>query len=287
VNRPILTDLVIGFSFGILPTGAPGRLNERIATRIAEDSGVRSNDCLVGMQWELEDALRRINLHHRSDCVVAPSPALTEDDIICLRDLESAVESEEHLKKAFEELNLHRSLKDVFQFKNRAVAYCNRLLSDKRLFRSFDRLQLKPLRKSKSGRDWEESRVIPPAKSPDLNTFQNQRVNRLIIETIAEKAIKQAKYLGTIDVAQAVWNVVRDRNLTVAHVRVYGHPEHVLRGRIQTLESAWKLGLQLDPAQVTVIPCGDSEREAPGNWDPDNAQEWIRTWELYRQHEGI
>jgi hypothetical protein len=74
--------------------------------------------------------------------------------------------------------------------------------------------------------------------------------------------------------------------LTIARVRVYGHPAHVERCRIQTVESAWKIGIRLNPSEVDPIPCSDPQMAAPENWDPDNAQEWVQSWDDWQQHEG-
>jgi hypothetical protein len=289
VERPRAIELVIGYSFGISLASAPGPLNDRIARHMAQEVSLPDGNRFVGVQWELEEALRRIEPHHSSDCVVPPGkpPFFGEEDILCLDQLKDAVREHEALTRALEKISLHPNLQDIFRFKNRAASYLNCLLHDTALFRHFGSLPLKPLEKKKNGRTWVESRVIPPAATPDLGMYQAQRVNRLILESVTKEALKESTYVGTIDVAEAVLKAVRHRDLTIARVRVYGHPAHVKRCRVQTLESAWKFGLRLDPSRVNEMACGDSSLIAPDNWDPNNAQEWVQSWENLQEHDGI
>jgi hypothetical protein len=83
MERPGAVELVIGYSFGIALTSAPGPLNERIASHIAQEVSLPDGNRFVGVQWELEEALRRIEPQHSSDCVVPPGkpPFFGEEDI--------------------------------------------------------------------------------------------------------------------------------------------------------------------------------------------------------------
>jgi hypothetical protein len=217
--------------------------------------------------------------------IVVP-PFFNEDDIENLDQIKSSVLEHEVLSHAVGAISLYPNLQDIFAFPNRAVSYLNRLLHDTALFRQFVSLTLPSQTKTKNGRTWVESREIPPAASPDLGIYQARRLNRLILEKVLA-VLPKASYLATFHVADAILKNVCHRGLTIARVRVYGHPAHVERCRIQTLESAWKIGLRLNPSQVDVIPCGDAQLADPSNWDPDNAQEWVQSWNNWKEHEGI
>jgi hypothetical protein len=111
-------------------------------------------------------------------------------------------------------------------------------------------------------------------------------LNRLILENRLT-VLPTGAYVATHNVADAVLKTICHRGLAVARVRVYGHPSHVGRCRVQTLESAWKFGLELAPSQVEEVPCGAADLKAPENWDSSNAQEWVRSWDNWKNHEGI
>lgn len=293
MERPSPIELVIGYSFGISPTSAPGLLNERIAQHIAQDSKVTNTSRFVGVQWEIEDALRRIAPNSSRDFVVAPV-IFQEEEIkgflakknLDLNQFKNSVLGDETLKNVIASISLHQNPEDIFAFENRTVSYLNRLLHDTTLFREFSSLKLPPLTKNKNGRRWEEIRTIPGPSSPDLGMYQAQRLNRLILESIVP-VFPTTKYVGTLDVADAVLANVWRQGLTIAHINIYGHPAHVGRCRLQTLETAWKLGLRLNLSQVDVVPCGKLDLEDPETWDPDNAQEWIRSWDNWQSHEGL
>lgn len=291
MNEQSPIELVIGCSFGISPTCAPGALNERIASYIAKEQ-CEPGRLFVGVQWEIEDALLARKATVSRDCVVTP-PAFQETDIaldsadrVRLNELlSSAVLRDASLSQAIGEINFHRSVADVFAFPNRTVAYLNRLLQDGELFRRFDTYPLWQFKKAKGGRKWEVSRRAPSG-SAELGKYQTRCLNRLILETRLP-GLRRAPYIGTIDVTDSVLKDVQRRGLAVERVRVYAHPAHVGRCRIQTLESAWKIGIELAPSSVEQIPCGDSILDAEANWDAGNGQEWVRSWENWKLHEGI
>lgn len=289
MKRPEPIEIMIGYSFGISPTCEPGVLNERIAKRIAQDMNIIDCACFVGVQWELEDALQRIDPNRFRDSVVA-TPLFREDDFndkVKLKELRDLVSKNKVLSDLLNSISLHPNLEDIFEFPNRAVSYLNRLLQDTALFRQFLGLPLDLLKKIKNGREWVESRMVPDAASPDLETYQARRLNRLILEFELKPVVPVAPYIATFHVADAVLKDVYHRGLTIGNIRVYGHPAHVERCKIQTIESAWKIGMCLDPSQVNAVTCGDHQLSAQNNWDPNNAQEWVQSWENWKQHEGI
>jgi hypothetical protein len=288
MRRPDPIELLVGYSFGISPHSAPGALNKRIAERLAQDLSSAGNNRFVGVQWEVADALvlQGIDPNRSCDCIVPPAvpPFFCEDDIPNLNQLREVVRHQPALTHILETISLHSGWEDPLAFPNRAVSYLNRLLHDRSLFRQFQSLRLPPLKKTKSGREWRETRAIPPTTGPDMEMYQAQRINRLILESIL--FLPKANYIATYHVAETVLTEVCRCGLTIARVRVYGHPAHVERCRIQTVESAWKIGIRLNPSEVDVIPCGDPQMAAPENWDPDNAQEWVQSWDNWQQHEG-
>lgn len=277
--------LVIGYSFGISRTSGPGRLNETIAKRIAKELGPSHPTTFLGVQWEIEDALRKNKSKLPTNHVVASKP-FREGDIIDLEQLKSSARKlSKVLTKALGKDCLHPNLEDCFIFPSRAVIYLNLLLQNSNLFKKFQWLTLPTLKKKKNGRDWDETRDIPP-KSEKLQTYQVQRLNRLILEA-ALTGLQNADYMATFHVADAVLKKASDQGFTSGEVHVYGHPAHVKRCRIQTIESAWKIGLKLDQNKVIEKPCGPKKLNNQKNWDRYNAQEWIRNWKNWKEHEGI
>jgi hypothetical protein len=283
-RRPL--ELLIGYSFGISRSCEPGELNERIASRLAQEAINKGGSLFVGVQWEVEDALCRIDPRRDRDFVAAPLLFQEMDIAPRLDELKNVVLNDQALCAALGPLCLQPNLADIFAFPNRAVSYLNRLLHDQGFYRMFGSLALDPLRKTKNGRGWTEEREVPRA-GVDLGIYQARRLNRLILESRLAPLLPVARYLGTVDVADAVLRAVTDRGLSIARVRVFGHPAHVGRCRTQTLESAWKIGLNLAPAQVDAIPCGAANPALAENWDSKNGQEWVQSWENWRQHEGV
>jgi hypothetical protein len=281
--------LVIGYSFGVSPTSEPGRLNNRIAEYIAGDFKSLQGRTFVAVQWELDDALQTIHKSPPRDFVVAPAPLFREDaiDEALLGRLKSEVESHALLRESFAEINLHPNLREVFAYPNRLASYLNYFIMKRDVFRDFSSLTIRDFIKRKNNRDWIEWRQIPPASCGELAQYQAQRVNRLILQELLPD-LPKASYVGTVDVADAVMKEICHRRLRIKDVRVYGHPEHVSRCMKQTLESAWKYGLNVDRTQLHEIKCGNKDQQdADENWDPENAQEWIQSWTNWAAHENI
>jgi hypothetical protein len=292
MKRPHPIDLIIGFSFGLTSTSEPGKLNYRIAKEIRKSVGTGNDNVFVGVQWEIEDALRRIDPKGWSDYVVEP-PGFSEKELEpqkgnkkILNNIKKEVTSNNDLCQILEEISPYEDINRVFDFSDRTASYLNRLLQNTAMFRHFDNQQIKDYKKKKNNKEWIEERTIPELSNPDLSIYQAQRLNRLIIENVIPSC-PVAKYIGSNDVANQVLMAIVNRGLNIARILIFGHPAHVERAKNQTIESAWRLKMRMNETQIEVIPCGNPVQDAKENWDDENAQHWIRSWSNWKDHEGL
>lgn len=280
-------ELIVGYSFGVSKSSAPGKLNERIAEEIASHIPAGgAQDCIVGVQWEICDAFERTGRQSYTLCdyVVEP-PLFGEKDIPDLSTLKEQMRASSALLQAFTEI-FELELEYILEFPNRAAAYLNRILRDRSFFERF--LGMKLPRLSKESKDksgfWFEDRELPNVND-EINYYQAQRLNRQILEAELS-CLPKAGYLATFHVADHILGALtQSQRRQLNRISVFGHPEHVSRCRRQTLESAWKVGIPVNWEQVVSKTWKTDSIEADENWDPDNSQEWIRSYEQWERHE--
>ena len=126
-----------------------------------------------------------------------------------------------------------------------------------------------------------------PARDETLGQYQNQRVNRLIIEAICpERSILcEPGYLSTRGVLQHLFSQMPDKvRGSGTPVYIYGSPVHSARCRRQFIEFAWSVGWSVRPDQVRMIYCADHMADCGWMWDERTAQVWCRSeiaWDAY------
>ncbi len=125
-----------------------------------------------------------------------------------------------------------------------------------------------------------------PAQRRNLGLYQNQRVNRLIIDAICpeRKILPEPGYLSTRGVLQHLFNEMPNRGRDFDRVFIYGSPVHSARCKRQFIEFAWSVGWPVDPNIVSPIYRGNDMSACGWIWDEETAQVWCRSkvgWDAY------
>ncbi|MCP4627752.1 MAG: hypothetical protein GY850_30170 [bacterium] len=280
-------ELIVGYSFGVSKSSAPGKLNERIAEEIANHiPAAGAQNYIVGVQWEICDAFERAGRQSRTLCdhVVEP-PLFGEKDIPDLGALKRQIRASSRLLPAFTAI-FELELEYILEFPNRAAAYLNRILRDRSFFERFLGMELPRLSKESKDKSgfWFEDRELPNV-GDEIGYYQARRLNRQILEAKLN-CLPKAGYIATFHVADYILGALtQSQRRQLKCISVFGHPEHVSRCCRQTLESAWKEGIPVNQEQVVSKTWKTDSIEAPDNWDPDNSQQWIRSYEQWKRHE--
>jgi hypothetical protein len=125
-----------------------------------------------------------------------------------------------------------------------------------------------------------------PAEEKKLGAYQNQRVNRLIIDAIypEREILPEPGYLSTKGVLQHLFSKMPNSGRDFDRVFIYGSPVHSARCKRQFIEFAWRVGWSVDPNMVTTIYHGNDIADCGWNWDEKTAQVWCRSkagWDAY------
>lgn len=169
--------------------------------------------------------------------------------------------------------------------------YLNRLIQTEQNFhRRFWRgkeamLELHDRQRGDFGPVGFEKRELP-ASAANLGQYQNQRVNRLIVQAICPdpSILPEPAYLSTKGVLQHLFREMPSRGTGFDRVYIYASPVHSARCKRQFIEFAWSVGWPVDAGQVTVIYFADDMSKCGWIWDEGTAQVWCRSkqaWEAY------
>lgn len=278
-------EMIIAFSFSLMPDGAPGTYNHAIACQLAErlDAGLsKSEQSLVALQWEIADALEDSfpalsrTLHDEARLIVVKPPAFLSTDI----DQARFVAQLENVGS-----NNSRVLADSINLAQgeNTQQKLNFLLTDARLYERFQHLELDNLIRPEHGDLLSEYRKLPEVLShaDGLRRYQRIRVNRLIIESIVKdkEVLKRGQYLSTGGVVEQVCEDCKRRGQVFQDVQVIAHPLHLPRCIKQSQQTFISQGLNVNVSEAglfTIPP-----------WDDTGAQVWCRSLSNWLQYEEI
>ncbi|MFT4728838.1 MAG: hypothetical protein ACI9UN_003351 [Granulosicoccus sp.] len=279
------TDLIIGFSFSLMPDGAAGSYNTGLAEQLAvvlESRKATLEDIpVVALQWEIADALSELY------------PKLTEQ----LTKLERLiiVKPPKFLKEGVDLDLFEKWLKVPSANYKNVLEHClelaagetileklNSLLDDAAFYEKFEGLQLANLVRPKLGDLFTEARILPHSKyyPNGLREHQRIRINRLIVEAIVEdeKIVQRGQYLSTRGVLESVLDSCHAKDYAFGSVKVIAHSLH----RPRCME---QLAQILRAKNLSVL----MQEEVMSNflpWDTSGAQVWCRSrdnWEAYEE----
>lgn len=278
-------EMIIAFSFSLMPDGAPGAYNHAIACQLAErlDAGLlKSEQSLVALQWEIADALEDSfpalsrTLHDEARLIVVKPPAFLPTDIDQARfvaQLENV--GSDNNRVLADSINLAQG--------ENTQQKLNFLLTDARLYERFQHLELDNLIRPQHGDLLSEYRKLPEVLShaDGLRRYQRIRVNRLIIESIVKdkEVLKRGQYLSTGGVVEQVCEDCKRRGQVFQDVQVIAHPLHLPRCIKQSQQTFISRGLNVNVSEAglfTIPP-----------WDDTGAQVWCRSLSNWLQYEEI
>ena len=278
-------EMIIAFSFSLMPDGAPGAYNHAIACQLAErlDAGLlKSEQSLVALQWEIADALEDSfpalsrTMHDEARLIVVKPPAFLPTDIDQARfvaQLENV--GSDNNRVLADSINLAQG--------ENTQQKLNFLLTDARLYERFQHLELDNLIRPQHGDLLSEYRKLPEVLShaDGLRRYQRIRVNRLIIESIVKdkEVLKRGQYLSTGGVVEQVCEDCKRRGQVFQDVQVIAHPLHLPRCIKQLQQTFISQGLNVNVSEAglfTIPP-----------WDDTGAQVWCRSLSNWLQYEEI
>ena len=267
---------MIGLSNSLSPDGSPGHYNDVIAGMMKDDfarlvgpnlNPVKETIPVLGMQWEIWDALEKDDLQSKIPltCVASP-PTFLEADILdpktkTLRRLLAALDS------------TAATLPEI-------VEVLNRILDDGNFAASFRHLEIPALQRVGHRSVWREERRVP-AKFP-LRTLQRRRVNRLIVERLCPGAIRPGQYLGAGGVFRMLFNEMFSKSDDPpSEIWLYAHPEHMPACKRDAKRVAGEMKILL-PRMIDR-----TSADWPGElWDPETAQSWCRNADAWQRYQG-
>jgi len=278
-------DLIVAFSFSLMPDGAPGSYNVELARHLGErlvDEAQKSDWPVIAMQWEIADALKALfpelvaALYDENKIVVVRPPIFKKEEITqeqfdaCLK---SAVSEDSQV--LYDRISMAPG--------DDTGEKLNFLLTDGRLYERFQGLALENLIRPELGDLFTEYRRLPVTSSyPDgLGTHQRVRVNRLIIERIVDdtRALQRGRYLSTGGVIDKVCGYCEMSNQALRTVGIVAHSFHLPRCITQSKQTFARRGFE-----VQVEAAGLS---APLPWDETGAQVWCRSHANWLGYEEI
>jgi hypothetical protein len=192
-------------------------------------------------------------------------------------------------------------LKKALFSPEQVVVYLNQLVEKEKDFHknfwngNLATLELHDRQREKFGPLGFERRELPTANTR-LSSYQNRRVNSLIVEAICpEQSILPAPaYLSTKGVLSELFSQMKNEGIDVSsdpppfdHVYIYASPVHSRRCQRQFIEFAWNMGWSVGPEQVTRIYDGDDMSNCAWIWDGTTAQVWCRSIDVWNSYEGI
>lgn len=286
-------DLIIAFSFSLMPDGAPGSYNIALAKHLAQTLELRQTTLavmpVVALQWEIADALSDLyprltdKLMKLERLIVVKPPQFLKEGV--RQDLFEkwlhAVESVDNSGTGKYKLVLQTCLECVTG--GLIVEKLNSLLDDDKFYQKFEGLQLNSLVRPKLGDLFTEARMLPNPKyyPHGLKTHQKIRVNRLIIEAVVDDdaIVQRGQYLSTSGVIESVFEDCFAKDLLVESVSVIGHPLHSPRCLAQSNQilSAKNINLLAQEIVMGELPV----------WDNSGAQVWCRSQANWEEYEGI
>ncbi len=274
--------MILAFAFSLTADGSPGSYNHWLADLIARHLNQVLDQSIelpvVAVQWEIADALEEsfpdllIALETEQRLIVASPPRfkageVNEEQVAnCL--LETGAQGKALWQCIIETGKADDSLLDKM----------NRLLDQASLFREFQTVNIDNLFRPQ-GELFTENREMPKSSeySDGLRRYQRVRVNRLLIESIANntEVIAQGNYLSTPGVIDSVFDQLE---LVPPEVQLVAHPLHAPRCQLHIEEALndrhtdAKVGLDLLEGSV--------------GWDSSSAQVWCRSLQNWQQYEA-
>ena len=284
--------LRVGFSFGIAPDGSPGTYNEQIAKRQILDTKEPASQVLVVNQWEIADAVTALDGEWASknlkDRNIAKMRLLTTDDLdpAVLRSYQAdpnkvPPEIADQIERQAKLLGVTAG--QIWCNRKSITGHLNRILMDPDFSGRFTSARglIKDLQRIGGESLTVEERAIPTATP---GRFQSWRVNRLILEALLGGLVREGRYLNTTEVAELAVKRGLEADPIPEKVWIYAHPEHAPRCRATLLETAWRMGWNLDPEQAF----DRNQCDPVWSWNPlwwrCCAQHWCRSkddFEIY------
>jgi hypothetical protein len=283
MNSP--TDIIIAFSFSLMPDGGPGSYNvalaEQLVAVLESRKAALADIPVVALQWEIADALSELN------------PKLTEQ----LTKLERLiiVKPPNFLKEGVDLDLFEKWLKTPDANYKKTLEHClemavgetmleklNSLLDDAEFYEKFEGLQLASLVRPKLGSLFTEARILPHSKyyPNGLREHQRIRINRLIVEAIVEdeKIVRRGQYLSTSGVLESVLDYCQASDYVFESVNIIAHPLHRPRCMEQLAQISKAKSLSVLMQEVVMsnfLP-----------WDASGAQVWCQSqtnWQAYEE----
>ena len=277
-------DLIIGFSFSLMPDGSPGSYNSMLAERLSRllqnQQKSQGEIPFVALQWEIADALfaqsarwvEKLEAEEKLFVVAPPTFGSSDIDELAVRPW--------FLRQKSRSVKLLCDCIEATQAASLTEAL-NRLLVQDRIYERFAGLELVDLIRPRAGDLFTEFRDLPqPGDFPKgLGKYQRIRVNRLIIERIiaSPKLVKRGQYLSTAGVIDSVFDYWATKGITLENPRVLAHPRHTPICIEQTSLALTTRGLSPD-VQGELLG-------ATFPWDTSGAQVWCRSQENWQTYE--
>lgn len=275
-------DIIVAFAFSLMPDGAPGSYNERLAEQLQTKlQSYQGHFPYVGVQWEIADALAEADpalfqsLQRSQTLIVVEPPKFAADDINETKFKNWLAETSSDSARS-----LQRWLATAKS--NSITEKLNKLLDEPKLYADFAQVELTNLERPKLGGLFSEHRDLPrsPSYPLGLRPFQRKRINRLIIESLVENAeiIQRGRYLSTTGVIDFVLDQLAKHSPTqFQKVSIIAHPLHAPRCIEQT-----KQALFARQSSVNVSAVG-LDQNFP--WDEATAQIWCRSLSNWSKYE--
>lgn len=288
-------DLILGFSFSLMPDGSAGVYNALLAKHLLGQLQEQEAACgtmpLVALQWEIADALfalsrqwfEKLESELKLFVVEPPRFALSDIDEVALQSFFEA-QLQAPSQQAITGTDAGKQLGRLLESTNAGALRhgLNGLLQQSKLYQHFNGLQLIDLTRPTRGDLFTEYRQMPLSEDfpQGLNRFQRIRVNRLIIERIVDNPtlVKRGQYLSTAGVIEAAFEHCRSKALALENLSIIAHPLHAPRCIEQT-----KLSLAAN-GQSPGVQC--ALRDVAFPWDSSSAQVWCRSlsnWQAYEK----
>ena len=280
-----LPNLIVGFSFSLMPDGAPGSYNVALAKHLAQQLELQRKSeielPLVALQWEIADALEALNpkivlaLRDSHKFFVVTPPLFQANEV----NEELLAGFLEHTKSKHGE-TLSNSISN--QPGIGVLEKLNGLLSSDQFYENFSDHELSNLTRPRLGSLFTEFRMLPNLEEYPfgLRTYQRIRVNRLIVESVIDdgRVLKRGQYLSTVGVIAAVCEFCGANNIVLKDAGLLAHPLHLPRCIEQSIQV-------FDERDLDVSVTGVSPNETP-QWDETGAQVWCQSltnWTSYEE----
>lgn len=250
---------------------------------------------LVGLQWEVFDALEDLNTYGFTAIQAMTQSMVVSPHVFDLSDVRDGVALLEFLREAklpavARLAKIMGGIVDSTPDRADICAVLNDLLNDRRLFDQFDGLvELSDLDRSVERPELsflgtEKRRLPTKGLYPNgLRRFQARRVNRLLMEAIVpERLLARRHDLNENDVVDHMLD--RTDVSSLRSVTIYAHPDHRSVCLAATLDGLRQRGWEGTESRIEFG--GEVEWDPNHAWDGDSAQVWCRSpenWHVYQQ----